>query len=410
MFRRLATVAAAGLAVLAFPSPAFAADSFSAPTTVVAPPCAAGAGRSDAAIGASTIRGFASFDACSRAIYYFQGGTQGYTRVLSPYRGVVLGVDADETATYLVYLMTDTAGNASGIGVTKRSHAGAFAATRVLSTAAGSQVVTPTADIGAEGGKWWAVWTEQVGPGGEFAPQQLFQAKTYGTAADHQQITFTGSDVDNTEPSISLDGLGAVMAWTRQTAPAADGPSVLRISTNSDTTWTSRVFSDVGTHNRTADVKRIAGFTFLTWVRDGYIVESENTTGTWTSDVFTHPGDRPRVAASFGSVFVAWTAANGVFYARGNTGSQSFSGQYVSAPGTVLDTMVAVNGKGTLLIRSGLRLYSITSLTASLTARREASTASAQIAHPGEQQQLLSRAPNCTPGGATPHSHAGQRW
>jgi len=364
MFRRLAVAATATLAVLAFSAPAFAADSFTAPTTVVAPPCSAGAGHSDAAFGASTIRGFAGFDACSRAIYYVQGGSQGYTRLLSPYRGVVLGVDADETATYLVYLVTDAAGNASGIGVTKRTHAGAFAATRVLSTAAGGQVVTPTADIGAEGGRWWAVWTEQVGPGGEFAPQQLFQAKTYGTAADHQQITFTGSDVDNTEPSVSLDTRGAVMAWTRQTAPAADGPSDLRVATNPDTTWTSRVFSDAGTHNRTADLKRVGGFTFLAWVRDGRVVESENTVGTWTSHVFLTPGDRPRVGSTFGSQFVAWTTGSGVFYARGNAGSQSFVGQTVSAAGTVLDTMVAVNGKGTLLIRSGLRLYSITSLTA----------------------------------------------
>jgi hypothetical protein len=117
------------------------------------------------------------------------------------------------------------------------------------------------------------------------------------------------------------------------------------------------------TFNRTADVKRIGGFTFVAWVRDGFIVESENTGGSWSSEVFTHPGDRPRVGATLGSVFVAWTATNGVFYARGNAGSQSFSGQYVSAPGTALDTLVAVNGKATLLIRSGLRLYSITSLT-----------------------------------------------
>ena len=276
---------------------------------------------------------------------------------------MVLGVDADETATYLVYLMTDAFGSATGVGVTKRTHGGAFPPTRVLSTAARNQAVTPTGDIGAEGGKWWAVWTEQVGPGGEFAAQQLFQAKTYGTAANHQQITFTGADVDNTEPSISLDTRGAVMAWTRQFQPAVPGPSDLRVATNPDTAWTSRVFSDAGTENRTADLKRIGGFTFVTWVRDGYIVEAENTPGTFVSHVFTHPGDRPRVGSTFGSQFVTWTTPAGVFYARGNKGAQSFSGQIVSAPGTVLDTMVAVNGKGTLLIRSGLRLYSISSLT-----------------------------------------------
>jgi hypothetical protein len=364
MFRRLVIATAAILAVVAFPSPAFAADSFTAPVTVVAPPCATTPGTSDAAFGGNMIHGFAGFSACSHAIYYFQGGTQGYTRQQSPYRGVVLGVDADQTATYLVYLMTDTAGNASGIGVTKRSHTGTFFPTRVLSTAAGNQVVTPTADIGAEGGKWWAVWTEQVGPGGEFAPQQLFQAKTFGTAAGRQQITFTGSDIDNTEPSISLDGNGAVLAWTRRTAPQQPGPADLWVATNANTAWSSRVFSSDGTDNRTADVKRIGGFTFLAFVRDGRIVEAENTAGAWTSHVFLTPGDRPRVGSTFGSQFVAWTAANGVFYARGNNGSQSFVGQTVSAAGAGLDTMVTANGKGTLLIRSGLRAYSITSMTA----------------------------------------------
>ena len=182
--------------------------------TVVAPPCATTPGTADAAFGGSTIHGFAGFSACSHAIYYFQGGTQGYTRQLSPYRGVVLGVDADETATYLVYLMTDTAGHASGIGVTKRSHAGTFFPTRVLSTAAGNQVVTPTADIGAESGRWWAVWTEQVGPGGEFAPQQLFQAKTYGTAAGASRSPSPGRT--STTPSRRS-------AWTA-TAPCWPGP------------------------------------------------------------------------------------------------------------------------------------------------------------------------------------------
>jgi hypothetical protein len=364
MFRRLAIVAAASLAAVALPSSAYAADGFSPPVTVVAPPCATTPGSADAAFGAGTIRGFAGFNACSHSIYYVQGGTQGYTRQLSPYRGVVLGVDADETATYLVYLMTDAGGHPSGIGVTKRTHGGTFNPTRVLSTAAGHQVVTPTADIGAENGRWWAVWTEQVGPGGEFAPQQLFQAKTYGTAADHQQITFTASNVDNTEPSISLDGNGAVLAWTRRTAPEQPGPADLWVATNANTAWSSRVFSSDGTDNRTADVKRISGFTFLAFVRDGRIVEAENTTGAWTSHVFLTPGDGPRVGTTSGSQFVAWTTGNGVFYARGNNGSQSFVGQTVSAPGTTLDTMVTANGKGTLLIRSGLRLYSITSQTA----------------------------------------------
>jgi hypothetical protein len=367
MFRRLAIAAtglAAGLAAtLVAAAPAFAADTFTPPVTVVQPPCATAPGGSDAAFGGGTIRGFAGFDNCAHAIYYVQGGTQGYTRVQTPYRGIVLGVDADETATYLVYEMTDSAGVVSGIGVTKRSHGGAFFPTRVLSTAAGRQVVAPTADISAEGGRWWAVWTEQVGPGGEFADQQLFQAKTFGTPVDHQQITFTGPGVDNTEPSISLDSVGAVLAWTRQTAPEQPGPADIWVATNANTAWSSRVFSADGTDNHTADVKRNGAATILAFVRDGRVVEADNTTGAFVSHVFLTPGGGPRVGVTAGSEFVSWTAGGGVFYARGNNGGQSFVGQFVAAPGTTLDTTVTTNGRSTLLIRSGTRLYSISSNT-----------------------------------------------
>ncbi|HST63793.1 MAG TPA: hypothetical protein VLM05_01280 [Mycobacteriales bacterium] len=361
MIRRLAIAAAAlaaGLAATVVAAvPASAADVFTPAVTVVAPPCTP-AGSSDAAFGAGTVRGFASFDNCSHAIYYFEGGTQGYTRILTPYRGDVLGVDTDETATYLVYLMTDAAGNASGIGVTKRMHGGGFAATRVLSTHVGA--VRPTADVSAEGGRWWAVWTEQVGET-EFAPQQLFQAKTFGTGADHQQITFTGPGVDNTEPSISLDAVGAVMTWTRQTAPAQPGPADLWVATNANTAWSSRVFSADGTFNGASDVKRIGGVTFMAFVRDGRIVESENTPGTFVSHAFLQPGFGPKVGATAGSQFVAWSTGSRIFYARGNNGAQSFVGQFASDLGTTLAGLVAANGKATVLVRSSNRIYSITS-------------------------------------------------
>lgn len=51
MFRRLAIAAVAAadaVAVVALPSPAFAADSVTAPVTVVAPPCATTPGSADA--------------------------------------------------------------------------------------------------------------------------------------------------------------------------------------------------------------------------------------------------------------------------------------------------------------------------------------------------------------------------
>ena len=69
------------------------------------------------------------------------------------------GGDGQDMIGYYHDLMTDAAGNASGLGVTKRSHGGTFFPTRVLSTAAGRQVVTPTAASCSSG-------TAIVDPGG----------------------------------------------------------------------------------------------------------------------------------------------------------------------------------------------------------------------------------------------------
>jgi hypothetical protein len=66
-----------------------------------------------------------------------------------------------------------------------------------------------------------------------------------------------------------------------------------------------------------------------------------NANTAWSSRVFSSDGTTNRTAG-------------GVFYARGNKGSQSFVGRPCPR-GAILDTMVAVNGRGTLLIRSGAR-------------------------------------------------------
>ena len=272
------------------------------------------------------IHGFAGFSACSHAIYYFQGGTQGYTRQQAPYRGRARrrrGPDCD-----LSRVPDDRHG-----GQRQRDRGHQALAHRHPPSRPGccpprpaTKVVTPTADIGAEGGKWWAVWTERSAPsGGEFAPQQLFQAKTSGRPpwppADHLHRVGHRQHRAIDEPA---DGNGAAPAWTRRGPRRSSRKG--RRTCGWPPTRTGRLVQPgwfrapmaraaCPLRGRQAD---LGGFTFLAFVRDGRIVpEAENTAGAWTSHVFLTPGD-PRAAVgsnTFGSQFVAWTAANGVFYA-----------------------------------------------------------------------------------------------
>ncbi|MCW2607748.1 MAG: hypothetical protein JWO60_2441 [Frankiales bacterium] len=365
---RLPLLAAAVAAlVLASSAPASAA-SLEPPRTVAAPACAArpsdpdgpGGGKSDVAYGAGALRGFTSFQnpSCDDAVYYVQGGSQGWRRTLSPYRGLPLAVAVDEVSTYLLFFTYTPQGGLDRIWVTKRDHTGRFYPATALSSPIGA--VVPSGDVGAHGGKWWAVWSEQVGPGGEFAHSQLFSARTYGTAQGRTQLTSTAADLSDSEPSISVDGDGMVLAWQRQAQTQQGGPTDLWVATSTDGTLRgARAFATQGKDNYTPDVLR-RGATFLAWVRDGKIVEADNSTGSFRSHEFSVGGQGPRIGATNGSSYVTWQAGLDttdasyyVYAARGSKGSAAFTGGQVSPVGHVLESAVAVNGRLTVVERKG---------------------------------------------------------
>lgn len=369
MKRRLPVVALAAAALLGLgAAPAGAAPSFGPERTLSAPPCArtGSGGGTDAVYAAGAVRGFVSFNstACGDVITYVQGGSQGWTRVATPYRGVPLGVAADDVSTYLVFLTFSDAGQPDRVRITKRDHTGRFYPVTTLSGPIGATV--PSADVGAHGGRWWAVWDEQVGPGGEFAHGQLFSAKTFGTPQARTQMTSTAADVSDAEPSISVDANGMVLAWSRQTAPAQPGPSDLWVATSTTgTLQNARAFSTEGEQNSSPDVLR-RGATFLAFARDGKVVEADNASGTFRSHQFLVGGDRPRIGSSAGSSFVTWTTGTETdssyrgYAAQGSKGSNVFWGGPMTPYGHDVQAAVAVNGKVTVISRTRTTVVSRT--------------------------------------------------
>jgi hypothetical protein len=353
--RRPAAIVLLSLAMLVGAAlPARAVGTFGASVTVVPSPCSFNFADLDAALGSDGLtRGFATYSGpgCASEIWYFQGSGSTWTRQLSPYRGIVLGVAVDGVDTYLLY------GASDGVRITKRTAAG-FTPGRRLSSFGVGGAVDPRGDVIATGGTWWAVWDEPVGSGGEFAQHELFQAKTYGTDRNRQQITF--NPLYDSAPSLAKrPGGGAVLAWERNDGARGE-VSDIRVATSADGTWSSRAFATAGNLNTQPDVFTAGTVTYVAWIRDGRAVEGDNTSGAFTSHTFLTPASfRPRVAASLGRVFVIWTTEPPrAFFAERVAGV--WSGTFLSDPDRPGLAVTGRAGKATVLMLSGLRLFART--------------------------------------------------
>jgi hypothetical protein len=185
---------------------------------------------------------------------------------------------------------------------------GAYAPATTLSS--GSGVVSFTGDVVAANGLWWAVWSEQVGPGGEFAQLELFQRHTLLGVQGRTRITTTADNVDDFEPTLAYAGGRVTMVWSRATNPAVPGPTDLRIAESTGGAWLSRPLASLGQFNEDADVAVNAGVTWVSWTRDGAVVVADNTGGAFHSRTLTTAGAESTVAISGSNTFVAWYAYN----------------------------------------------------------------------------------------------------
>ncbi len=280
------------------------------PEVIAAGACGLGLGDAATAPDGS-FRGFAECGSTNGRIRFFSRTAAGVQNPSqdSGFRGNVLGVTADATATYVLFRTPTT------ISIGKRTNAGAFSS-RAVDTWTGA--VAPTGDVIARNGQWFGVWNKQVGPGGEFADVELFQA---GSVQPLRRIT-NRPDVDDLDPALAYSGTIPVLVWSRLQAPAVPGPSDLWVAKFLNGGWQSRVFATVGTHNYTPDIATAGGLTFVTWGRDGSIVVAGNRTGSFLSHTFLTQGFSPKVAASATAgpvdhVFTTWTAnSSRVFFAE----------------------------------------------------------------------------------------------
>jgi hypothetical protein len=348
MSRRLIRLAAVGVAALTVGAlgalPASAVGPFGPPLVLV--PACEGTGGDAAISSVGTVRGFAGCGDTAASIWFFRAAPgQPTFRQQSPYTGVVLAVAWDGvSATYVVY---DTG---SGLRIGKRTEqgTGSFAQPTTLSFAVGA---TPhRADVVASAGQWWAVWSEQVGPGGEFAQRELFQRRTLLGTQPRTRITFTAANLDDAFPTLSYYGGTVTLVWARATSPALPGPSDLRIARSTGGAWSSRSLATAGDQNTDPDLLVYAGVAYVAWERDGRIVAADNASGAFTSHTFATPGADPHVGTSLGRTFVAWNTGGPVFVAERAGGV--WTGAAVTGIPASAIAIPAQGGRARLIYRS----------------------------------------------------------
>ena len=297
MRRRLLLVLSTAPVVGALTAPAMAAVG---PATVVQVGCSFDDVTADAVVTPGGVtRGFVSFHGggCANVglIFYFQGSGSTWTRAQSTLRGRVLAAADDGSSTFLLYQ------SSSGVWVAKRPHTGGLVNVQRVSTSALGGAVFSAGDLVAFTDQWWAVWNEQVGPGGEFAPLKLFQSKTIGAGdcidpITKQQITFNPS-LDDERPSIvlkpaSAGASGADLFFARTNGAQGTSAHIWRASAECDAHWDFSQLSFTGQIDLNPDAFRSgSGINQLAFQRDGpHIVYLNNRTGIYRGLQFHTPG------------------------------------------------------------------------------------------------------------------------
>jgi hypothetical protein len=251
-----------------------------APATVVSPGCTFEESSADAvpaASGVNSSRGFVSFGGgnCPRPAFagrltYFAGGGAHWFTQPSSYFGQVLAVANDSTGTSVLF------STVRGIFLGKRTQTGSFTTPVRLSTHGNGGAVLPTGDLVTQAGRYWAVWTEQVGPGGEFAQTDLFQAKTIGAgqctvAITRRQITYLTRHDDT--PSLVLvpaaGGLsGAHLTWSRNDGARGESGWIMYAKAGCNAQWSSVQNLNSRNNNLDPDMTRVGNTDYLAWTHD----------------------------------------------------------------------------------------------------------------------------------------------
>jgi hypothetical protein len=364
MVRRTVLVVAALAAALVVVSaaPAGAIPPFGPIVTVAGAPtgCTIASVNGDATIGSGSVtRGFFNFagSGCDADQIWFAGGFGSTWKVqLTPYRGRVMASDQGSGAFVLFFAST-------GVYLGERSFGNGSYLTpprRLSPTAPGAVAPTGTV-LGGPSNTWWAVWSEQVGPGGEFAQTELFQAKTYGNDLARTQVTFN-PDNDHRPALAFRPGGGGELVFVRDNAFGQEPThSYLRLATASGTTgaWAGSQFATVGinTDPSIETTSSTSGHTYVAWLRNGQVFESDDRSGGFQAKAFVAHGLSTGIAVSGGKTRVVWSEVGDGTVLAERLGSGGWTKGTVYPSASRMDPIVAGT---TVLMASALRIYART--------------------------------------------------
>jgi hypothetical protein len=366
--RRALLVAVAAVTVLVVSAfPAGAVESFGSLQTVAEPPpgCTIGIANGDASIGSGGIRGFVNFIGPGCAvddIWYIASSGAAAKKELSPYRGQVLASSQNGFSAYVLFT------NGSGVFLGRRLIGnGTFGAVQQLSSTTPGAVQPQGDVIAGPFDTWWAVWTEQVGPGGEFAQTELFQAKTYGGTLGRTQVT---NNPDNdSQPALAFKpGGGGALAFIRDNGFGNEPThSNLRLAQASGSTgvWAGQQLTAVGinTNPAIATTAGSGGHIYLAWLRGGQVFEADNLSGTFQHKAFVSNARSTSIDRSTGQTHVAWAQIGDGTVLAEKIGNGAWTKATVQASPSRLDPItVSESGRATVLMASSARIYKRTQL------------------------------------------------
>jgi hypothetical protein len=312
------------------------------------------------------IRGFANFSGsgCDQnAIWFFGGSGSSWTFQQTPYRGKVMAA-GEYSASYVLF------SSGSGIHLGKRGIAtGAYLTPPRQLSATIPGAVRPQGDVLAgPGHTWWAVWSEQVGPGGEFAQTELFQAKTYG-APDLPRTQVTNHPDNDHQPALAFKpGGGGELVFVRDDA-FGGGPtySHIRLATASGNSgaWAGRQFAVIGLNHGPAidTTPGTGGHTYVSWIRDQRPFESDDRSGAFQAHAFVGGSFTTDVDASGGQVHVVWPqSGDGTVLAERGAGGGWTKATVSSVESRLGPLVLSRSGRATVLMASATRIYARTQL------------------------------------------------
>jgi hypothetical protein len=346
--RRFILCAMLCLALVVPAVPAGAADTYGPRIEVLQAHCEPDAVHADAVAGIDGLtRGFSSYfgDDCNQRIRWFEGAASSWTTARTRYRGVVMATAHDGTGTWLLFA------NAGGVRIGRRSNAGVEQAPVLVDSKGLGGALFPTGDLLVAGGRWLAVWSRQVGPGGEFAQTELFSAQTLGqghcfSAGLHKQ-RLTDSRFNDDAPTLAPigdDDATPRLVWERN-----DGAQGLRSNLRAgrqpfdDCLWRHHRYTAYGDLNTEPDATRGLESRLLTWRRDGEILVDG---GRAFARRVLGSGFSPRISHTGASTHVAWiNTASHVSIAQRALGG-AWTETDLTPDAVAFQQLVAVTGTG----------------------------------------------------------------